>query len=263
MSQSAYLIQLSDLHLFSNSSGTLLGLRTADSLAAILDTLQHQFPPPDALLLTGDLAQEPCTQTYTNLANALKTFPCPVYWLPGNHDDPAAMIPALAQPPLRGDRLMSLGAWQGILLNSQVEGQVHGALSETTLHWLDDQLSNCSDRPTFIALHHPPFRTGAPWLDSSRLQNPEALFGILDRHPQVKLVLFGHIHQSFMAERQGVTYLGCPSTCIQFLPRAAKFTLEPIGPGFRQLWLEADGTVRTQIQRVTIPLTLDFTSEGY
>jgi len=131
------------------------------------------------------------------------------------------------------------------------------------LHWLDDQLSNCSDRPTFIALHHPPFRTGAPWLDSSRLQNPEALFGILDRHPQVKLVLFGHIHQSFMAERQGVTYLGCPSTCIQFLPRAAKFTLEPIGPGFRQLWLKADGTVRTQIQRVTIPLTLDFTSEGY
>lgn len=263
MSQSAYLVQLSDLHLFASSTGTLLGLCTADSLAAILNALQHQSPAPDALLLTGDLAQEPCAQAYLNLAHAFHSFSCPVYWIPGNHDDPAAMMPALQQPPLRSDRHFFFGAWQGILLDSQVAGQVHGELSQTTLEWLDDRLSTSADRPTFVALHHPPFVTGAPWLDRSRLQNATALFEILDRHAHVKLVLFGHIHQDFVAERHGVTYLGCPSTCIQFLPRAPKFTLEPIGPGFRQLWLEADGTFRTAIERVTIPLTLDFTATGY
>ncbi|XFA73137.1 3',5'-cyclic-AMP phosphodiesterase [Thermosynechococcaceae cyanobacterium Okahandja] len=260
MSQSVYLIQLSDLHLFASATGRLLGLATAESLAAILEAIQS--PPPEVLLLTGDLAQEPCPQTYTNLARALQHLPCPVYWIPGNHDDPAAMTPALLQPPLRSDRHLFVGAWQGLLLSSQVTGQVHGELSEATLAWLDEQLGT-SDRPAFIALHHPPFVTGAPWLDSSRLQNPEALFAVLDRHPHVKLVLFGHIHQPFRAERHGVTYLGCPSTCIQFLPQAPEFTLEPIGPGFRQLWLEADGTFRTQIQRVDIPLTLDLAAAGY
>ncbi len=261
MSQSGYLIQLSDLHLFASATGRLLGLATAESLAAVLEALQQQMP--DAVLLTGDLAQEPCAQTYMNLATALQGLSCPVYWIPGNHDNPAAMTPALLQPPLRGDRHLFVGAWQGFLLSSQVAGQVHGELSDTTLQWLDEQLKQQGDRPTFIALHHPPFLTGAPWLDSSRLQNPEALFAVLDRHPHVKLVLFGHIHQPFAAQRHGVTYLGCPSTCIQFLPRAPKFTLEPIGPGFRQLWLATDGSFRTQIQRVEIPLTLDFTAAGY
>ncbi|URR35263.1 3',5'-cyclic-AMP phosphodiesterase [Thermosynechococcus sp. HN-54] len=262
MNDPFHLIQLSDLHLFATDEGRLLGLPTAQSLAAVLAAIRNRFPA-DALLLTGDLAQEPVAATYERLATAFGDFTCPVYWIPGNHDEPRVMLPALEHPPLRGDRQIPLGAWQGILLNSQVDGKVHGEFSTETLNWLDEQLGAASDRPTLIALHHPPFETGAPWLDSSRLQNPEQFFAVLDRHPQVKLVLFGHIHQEFATERQGVTYLGCPSTCIQFLPLAPEFSLEPIGPGFRQLWLHPDGTFRTQIERVEIPLTLDFSAKGY
>ncbi|MFN4195700.1 MAG: 3',5'-cyclic-AMP phosphodiesterase [Thermosynechococcus sp.] len=262
MKQPVRLIQLSDLHLFATDAGRLLGLPTAQSLAAVLEIIRNHFPV-DALLLTGDLAQEPIAATYERLATAFGNFTCPVYWIPGNHDEARAMLPALERPPLKCDRQINLGAWQGLLLSSQADGKVHGELSPETLSWLEATLSRSGDRPTFIALHHPPFETGAPWLDSSRLQNPEHLFAVLDRHPQVKLVLFGHIHQEFATERQGVTYLGCPSTCIQFLPRAPEFSLEPIGPGFRHLSLYPDGTFSTHIERVEIPLTLDFSAKGY
>ncbi|BCX12046.1 MAG: hypothetical protein KatS3mg067_0984 [Thermosynechococcus sp.] len=178
MNEPLYLIQLSDLHLFATDEGRLLGLPTAQSLAAVLEAVRRHSP--NALLLTGDLAQEPVPATYERLATAFGDFTCPVYWIPGNHDEPRAMVPALERPPLRGDRHVNLGTWQGLLLSSQADGKVHGELSPETLSWLDATLSHTGDRPTFIALHHPPFETGTPWLDSSRLQNPEHLFAVLD-----------------------------------------------------------------------------------
>ncbi|MFN3680317.1 MAG: phosphodiesterase, partial [Thermosynechococcus sp.] len=63
MKQPVRLIQLSDLHLFATDAGRLLGLPTAQSLAAVLEIIRNHFPV-DALLLTGDLAQEPIAATY-------------------------------------------------------------------------------------------------------------------------------------------------------------------------------------------------------
>ncbi|NJO72176.1 MAG: hypothetical protein HC825_11905 [Oscillatoriales cyanobacterium RM1_1_9] len=92
-------------------------------------------------------------------------------------------------------------------------------------------------------------------MDRIKLQNPEALLACLDDHPQVKLVVFGHIHQGFQTSHNGVTYLGCPSTCVQFQPLAAEFTLDQMAtPGFRVLTLYPDGTFDTQVGRTTYPL---------
>jgi Icc protein len=88
-------------------------------------------------------------------------------------------------------------------------------------------------------------------MDAIGLQNREALFAILDRHPQVKLVVFGHIHQAFDRSRRGVRYLGAPSTCVQFSPNSDEFAIDAEAqPGFRLLTLYPDGNYETSVQRV-------------
>lgn len=138
--------------------------------------------------------------------------------------------------------------WHFLLLNSTVPGFVYGHISSEQLIWLDKQLSS-SKQQTLVALHHPPFNIDSDWLDSDGLRNPEELFAIIDCYPQVKLVIFGHIHQEFEFERRGVKYLGTPSTSIQFKPKSSKFSLDDKHPGFRLLNLYSNGTWETEIKR--------------
>jgi Icc protein len=87
-------------------------------------------------------------------------------------------------------------------------------------------------------------------MDEIALDNPAALFAIIDRYPQVRAVLWGHIHQEFSAERGGVHLFGSPSTCVQFKPGAQEYVPDTQPPGYRWLLLQGDGTVQTGIQRV-------------
>ena len=137
-----------------------------------------------------------------------------------------------------------------MLLSSWVPGKVYGKLSGRSLEWLEQQLQIIGDKPTAIALHHPPCAIASDWMDRIKLQNPEEFFAIIDRYPQVKLVLFGHIHQAFEQERRGVRYLGSPSTCVQFKPKSVEFAIDSTQPGFRLLTLNSDGSFETKIERV-------------
>lgn len=257
------IVQLSDTHLFADLQGQLVGLNTADTLKAVLEQVAQLSPRPDLLLLTGDLSQDESVQSYTHLRDWLAPLDIPVHWLPGNHDNLPAMAQVLLPPLCSGPAAFCLGGWQFLLLNSQVPGKVYGELSPDTLLWLENNLQAHPDQPTLIALHHPPLSISTPWLDSSRLRNPEPLLELIDRHPQVKLVSFGHIHQEFAAERRGVIYLSSPSTCVQFLPRSPQFAIDPMPPGFRRFMLYPDGQFHTEVMRVEFSYQFDLAAQGY
>lgn len=263
MVRALHLVQVTDTHLFAEPTGRLLGLVTADSFQAVWSAIQAMEPAPDLILLTGDLAQDHKPKTYQYLRSLTASLPTPMYWLPGNHDQPALMAQELSQPPFNGAKGFQAGGWQFILLSSHVPGHVHGHLSQDTLTDLSTQLQLNPRQPTLIALHHPPFCVGSHWLDGSRLDNPEDLFAVLESFPQVKLVLFGHIHQEFHQQRQGITYLGTPSTCIQFLPGSKEFGLDSVGPGFRKVWLYPDGAWSTTVTRVNFVTLVDGAAKGY
>jgi Icc protein len=149
------------------------------------------------------------------------------------------------------------GNWHFILLNSCVADSVHGYLSPTTLDWLDSELQISANNPTLIALHHAAVSVNSAWLDASCLQNSPEFFAIVERHPQVKLVLFGHIHQEFHQQRHGIHYLGSPSTCYQFQAENPTFAISEELPGFRLLKLYSDGTWETKIERVAYPVPIE------
>ena len=255
--------QVTDIHLFANPSQELLKLPTVKSFQVVLERLQSLFPQPDVLLLTGDLSQDETPESYVCLQNLLQPLGIPTYWLPGNHDQPSVMQQVLNRAPISPQKSFSAGDWQFILLNSAVPGCVHGQLSKESLDWLELQLQQSREQPTLIALHHPPFPVNSAWLDRISLGNAEELFAVVDRYPQVRLVVFGHIHQEFERSRHGVHYLGCPSTCIQFLPQSEAFGLDDKQPGFRLLNLYPNGSFQTKVERVAFSHQLDTAAVGY
>ncbi len=255
--------QVTDIHLFAAENHELLGMPTMESFQAVIAGLKILQPELDLLLLTGDLSGDGTPTSYENLQNLLSPLQIPTYWIPGNHDCAIAMDEILNLKMFSRRKSFERGGWNFLLLSSAVPGCVHGYLSAPTLNWLDSQLNILSDKPTLISLHHPPFLVNSQWLDSSTLQNSQELFAVLDRHPQVKLVLFGHIHQEFQRQRHHVHYLGTPSTSIQFKPESTMFALDQKPPGFRLIKLYPNGTWETSIERVPFFHSLELTATGY
>lgn len=254
-----HVLQLTDTHLFADDRQTAKGIPTNDSLRTVLAAVQAQPQRPDLILLTGDLSQDETAGSYEKLQAAIAPLGIPTYWLPGNHDRPELMRTLLQRPPLSGAKQIQQAGWQLLLLDSQVPGAVHGDLSETTLAQLAAQLENSPTTPTLIALHHPPLSVGSAWMDRIGLQNGATFQALLAQYPQVKAVIFGHIHQELDELRDGIRYLATPSTCVQFLPNSDEFGIDPDrAPGFRWLTLHPDGTVTTRVERVpySVPLAI-------
>jgi 3',5'-cyclic-AMP phosphodiesterase len=262
--ESLRVVQITDTHLFADADGELLGMKTADSFYAIAAQLKQLDPCPHLILLTGDLSQDETSGSYKRLLQGLAPLEIPVYWLPGNHDQRLWTMQSTLNPTWEGPEVScSAGAWQIILLNCLVNGKVYGELSSTELQRLEHELQQTAPRPTLIALHHPPVPTGSAWMDNISLKNSEEFLAIIDQHPQVKLVVFGHIHQEFSLELQGVTYLSGPSTCIQFQPNSPKFAIDDRYPGFRCLTLNPNGSFTTQVERVEFSCQIDRMAREY
>jgi Icc protein len=240
---------LTDPHLFTDPTRALRGVPTLPALRATLAALD--LDRCDALLITGDLVQDD-PGGYAHLHDLLAPLGKPVLCTPGNHDLVPEMRTALAQPPFVLDGPVDLGAWRILLLDSVIPGEVGGRLAAAELARLDRCLTEAPQRPALIALHHHPVNIGSRWLDELGLENAAEFFAVLDRHPQVRAVVYGHIHQNHETQRRGVPMLGTPSTCAQFLPGSADFAVDPQPPAWRQLVLHPDGRFESSVHRVGV-----------
>jgi Icc protein len=260
---SVLIAQITDTHLFAEADQQLLGVQTLASLQSVLRQLECLPHRPDLLLLTGDLSQDNSPESYHLLETLIAPLQIPTYWTPGNHDCPATMARILTRSPFSANKSFHIGGWHLLLLDSCVPGCVHGYLSPESLDWLDHQLDQSGSEPALIAFHHPPFLIGSDWMNDIGLLNAADFFEVCDRHPQIKLVLFGHIHQEFNLQRQGVLYLGTPSTCIQFKPNSAQFCLDEDYPGLRLIHLHPNGTWETRVERIACACKIDLAATGY
>jgi len=244
---------------------TLLGVNTWESYQAVLEAIQAQQRPCDLIVATGDLAQDHSAAAYQHFAEGIARFTVPCVWLPGNHDFQPAMYSALQDAGISPAKRVFIGDhWQILLLDSQVFGVPHGELSEFQLEWLENKLSDSPERHTLLLLHHHPLPSGCSWLDQHSLRNAGELNNVLQRFPNVRHLLCGHIHQELDLDWNGRRLLATPSTCVQFKPHCANFTLDTIAPGWRWLDLYDDGTLHTEVCRLeSTQFRPDTASEGY
>ncbi|HDS1736219.1 3',5'-cyclic-AMP phosphodiesterase [Pseudomonas sp. BP8] len=258
-----HVVQLTDAHLFADPAGTLLGLNTRDSLCHVIAQVRREQPQIDLLLCTGDLTQDGSVAGYQAFRDVTAPFAVPTRWLPGNHDE-AQVMAQVAQGSDLLQAVTDIGGWRIIMLDSAVLGATHGLLAPEQLAILDEALAGAGQRYCLVCFHHQPVDIGCAWIAPIGLRNAEALLERVQRHEQVRAVLWGHVHQEWDELRAGVRFLATPSTCIQFAPRSEDFKVSEEQPGYRWLRLHADGRVETGVERARdFVVKLDFNSAGY
>lgn len=257
------IVQITDTHLYAKRGGRLLGLDTDASLAQVIG-LVRQRHDPDLIVASGDLSHDATAPAYTRVREHFAALDAPVYCLPGNHDESRALRQTLDQPPFYCRRKLSIDGWQMLFLDSTVSGSEGGHLSTAELAAMDRALTAFPHSPALVWLHHQPLPIGSAWLDVMAVDNPEAFFSVIDRHPQVRAVIWGHVHQVYDARHGDVRLLATPSSCIQFLPGSAEFAIDTQPPGYRWLTLYPDGRLETGVERLArIPGEIDLSQRGY
>ncbi len=264
--ESYRVVQITDPHLFADESMTLVGMNCQEGLQDVIELVKEHEKTIDCVLCTGDIAQDASQQAYNRFASQINELDAPQLWIPGNHDIIASMQKALGKKKEALEKTLRLGNWGIIMLNSCVEGHIHGKLSDQELNFLKAELEvmESEDRYILIAIHHNPVPVNAEWLQNHSLQSTEGFFEVIDAYKNIKAVVFGHIHQDFKMSRKKVLMLGSPSTSIQFHPEHDYFSLDKENPGYRWLSLHGDGIVGTGVRRVVgKKYKLDLSSPGY
>lgn len=258
-------IQFTDCHLGPIESESLLGLNTDQSLEDVLQLIEQNEKSIDQLLCTGDVASAGHADGYYRFYQMVRRyFSQPLAWLPGNHD--SAEIMAASAKSLRIEpRLVSVGNWLIVMLDSSVPGQVYGHLEANELDYLSYVLQHNHDhKPVMVCVHHQPVAVGSEWIDQYIIKNASSLLDLIAQFPQVKILSWGHVHQEFTAKRGDTHLFATPSTCVQFKPLCKDFTVDTQMPGYRWFQLNNDGSFTTGIHRVTgKSYVIDYKSAGY
>lgn len=242
--------QISDMHLFGDAKGELLGVNTEKSFQAVLDLLQSQTRELDFVILSGDLSQDGSMSSYTRLALLVQKLKLPIYYVPGNHDSVKTMLQVYPCGSISNHRHIVLKSWHIILLNSKKPGAVEGYLDAAQLQYLQDCLQAYPEHQALVMFHHQPVPVGAKWLDNLGLTNADEFWDIVKRYPNMNSVLFGHVHQEFAKVVEGIQCYSTPSTCIQFMRNQDHFGLENLPPGYRWVNLCENGKIETGVNRV-------------
>jgi Icc protein len=240
------LTHITDPHLYGSERELLRGIATLPSLEATLANARQRDWPPDAVLVTGDLVQDD-PAGYVHFKRLLGELRLPILCLPGNHDEPEAMRRALDTAPFVVGGTVDFGLWRIVLLDSTIAECAAGRVSAEELAALESALAGAQQRHVLVCLHHHPVPMDSRWLDRVGLQNAAEFFDVIDRHSNVRGIVWGHVHQSYDALRKGVRMLATPSTCAQFVPRAEQFAVDRRPPGYRTLELKADGSIVTDV----------------
>jgi 3',5'-cyclic-AMP phosphodiesterase len=176
---------------------------------------------------------------------------------PGNHDDRDALrrhfdVPGPLATPVQ--YAVDLGPLRLVLLDSTRPGEDRGELDAARLAWLDAELAVAPERLTLLALHHPPVSTGIAAWDELGLPaaDRQALAEVLQRHPQVRRVVAGHVHRTIAGELAGCAVLAVPSTYVQtrlaFEAREIECVAEPSGFAVHAV---LDGGLASHVQPVS------------
>lgn len=246
------LLQLSDCHLPPVAGEPFRGRDADRCLSQLVDWLRAERGPFDHLLLTGDLVHHGGPDAYTRLLKMVRPLAEQIHWIPGNHDEMAAMR-AVDNTGALGRKVIHSGSWTLLLLNSTSapDGRGSGSLAAKELAWLQRQLSRKPQRPTLLVLHHNPAPTGSRWQDQIRLANPAELAAVIEGAPHVRGLICGHLHQIQTLQFAGRPLWSAPSTVIQFRAGREEFELEPdpklATPGACAYTLNMDGSMEQQV----------------
>ncbi|TFD63026.1 phosphodiesterase [Cryobacterium ruanii] len=219
------LVHLSDTHFLANGAALYGSVDTDHTVHHALEQLHRSGIRPDALILTGDVADRGEADAYRRIRGIVETaaarWEAKIIWVMGNHDQrepfrtellrqaPAAHDYADQYPV---DHVHDLDGLRIIALDTSVPGYHHGEVTEEQLSWLAELFAHPARRGSILALHHPPIPTPLPLMSVLELQDQPRLAAVLDGS-DVRAILGGHLHYSTQGLFAGIPVSVAAATC--------------------------------------------------
>jgi 3',5'-cyclic AMP phosphodiesterase CpdA len=179
-------------------------------------------PRPVCVIATGDLTDCGLRVEYAEVAEALAQLPVPAFLIPGNHDRCDVMREWLGtrhsylrQDPRFLHYVIDDFPVRLIALDTVVAGETGGEICAAREAWLAEVLARGEGRPTLIFMHHPPFRTGLPAMDTMLCKTSPTFAPLIARHPEVERIVAGHCHRPIVVRFAGTVGFVAPSTAHQ------------------------------------------------
>lgn len=264
--------QLTDLHVRPPGKASNRVSETNMFTQRAFEAVAAFTPRADVVILSGDLTECGLPTEYTNLRGLIaRHLPMPVFAIPGNHDRRENLrrelsdLPGVTADSFYVQYTVDDHPVRLVLLDTVVPGSGHGELRPEQLEWLDRTLAAAPDRPTLIAMHHPPFACGIAHMDRIMLRNAADFAGVIARHRQVERIICGHHHRPITAKLGHAIASICPSVAHQVEmsldPQApACFVFEP--PAFQlHRWTPTEGLVSHTVYVERFPGPFPFVTD--
>ncbi len=209
--------QISDCHIRDHDSAFGRLVDTTETLTRVVAHLADLDPAPDVVLATGDLTDDGTPGQYATLRDALGPIVERIVPLPGNHDEGPAF--RLAFNDLLPDDLPD-GHCSYVVddhpvrlvgLDTSLPDRHDGHFDAEREAWLEAALT-ADDRPTLVFTHFPPFDTGLAFMDLAGVADADRFKATIERHPQVRLLVAGHLHRPIQTAFGSTMVSTCPST---------------------------------------------------
>lgn len=252
MKQPIRILQLTDLHLFKSKETAMLDFNSYNSLQQVMHLVNTsiQKQTPNLISLTGDISQDYSRESYEIAQQVFKDMPCPLVVTMGNHDKLATFTEFFTNPENNANKIIYLGNWVILFINSHWPNHIGGKLAENELNFLNNAITSAANKNVIIFMHHHALPVKSAWIDKIAVSNASDFLDVIDKHQNIKAVICGHVHQNTFTRRNNVQYFSSPSTSWQFSVKSPSFKLDTLMPGFRWLDLYADGSLNTEIIRI-------------
>ena len=236
------ILHVTDPHLFADSEGSLRGTVTQAPLQRVLDRYQAGDWGADRVVITGDIIQDDSAEAYDRFRELLLPLNLRTHCIPGNHDVRELMRRVCCVPPFSYCAYEEIGDWLLIGLDSCVADDAGGMIAADELDRLSKTVTDSAAKHVMVCLHHPPVPMNSAWLDSVGLKNADEFMQRLHSLGRIRLVIFGHVHQAYDSEHDGIRIVATPSTCRQFEPLSEEFAVDDRPPAYRRITLHGDGS---------------------
>lgn len=219
------LIHLSDIHIPENGQA-IWGVNPSKRLQQVVRCIES-IDDIDFIIISGDLSNDGSRWSYYYIDETLSRLNIPIFCCPGNHDDLEEFFHRYTPKHYFRSEKFEYSDWTFLMLNTARSGMSRGFFNHEELESrLATEKNNIG-----IVMHHPPIEQEG-WLNRKLLEDRDEFVNIIKRHPNVKLILYGHTHYPICKIIDGVVYSSAPSVGFAFDPTLPKFEIAHGDEGF-------------------------------
>ena len=219
--------QISDLHIVGLGKKTYGIAPMDENLRLCVEHINQLSPKPDLVLVTGDITDTGSQEEFQHARDLLDDLNILYYVIPGNHDDRARLLSTFnhgACSSIMGAEDQSFVNYviddfeiRLLAVDSTAPGKPGGEICDQRASWLDQRLSENTEKPTLIFMHHPPLKLGVIETDIDGFTGADKLGNIIKKYNNIEGILCGHVHLPTFTRWQGTIVSTAPSIGMRLL----------------------------------------------